>query len=174
MDFIFGINLKGSLKTVLRHLQKELCDIMAGKGTELQLQDDYKFQSPRINPETVSNAGHNPAGSEVVQLLMYLQFSGGDNSADAGVIGYSQCRWDVPTKPATNEDWRRIWIPMFRRSSKEEPIPSKLLNRKVTCGSGIQHLRMYPSGIDTAYVFLLHDWEGKMLWIPLNDRTESA
>ena len=70
MNFEFGISLKGSFKTVLKHLQKELCDNMSGKGADLQLQTEYKFLNPKIHPDIVSNAGHNPAGSEAVQLLL--------------------------------------------------------------------------------------------------------
>ena len=174
MDFNFGISLNGSFKTVLRHLQKELCDNMIGRGAELQLQNEYKFKmnlaasEVEIQLQNEYKYNMNPAAS-VVQLLLYLQFHAGDTTADAGVIGYCQCRWNVPTEPATDDDWKKLWIPMFRRSSKEEPLPSKLLNRKITCGAGIQHLRMYPPGNDTAYVFLLHDWRGRMLWIPYND-----
>ena len=175
MVFEFGISLKGSLKTMLQHLRKELNDNMSGRGNELQLETEYKFRNTELHQDIAKNSGHNPAGSETVQLLLYLQFQTDNDTTDAGILGYSQCKWNVPTKkPATDDVWKSIWIPLFRRSSLEETLPSKILNKRFTCGVGIQHLRMFIRGEDTAYVFLLHDWQKRMLWIPQDDRDKAV
>ena len=174
MTFHFGISLQGSLRTMLQHLRKELNDNMSGRGQELQLKTEYKFLDTELSKDVAKNSGHNPANSDTIQLILYMQFHTKD-TLDAGILGYSLCNWNIPTKkPNTDDIWKSIWIPLFQRSSLQDTLPSKLLNKRFTCGVGVQHLRMFPDNEDTAYVFLLKDWQEKMLWIPQTDRDEAV